>query len=270
MVHFRTPKLTEQRLEQHADRLIADPWSMRGRWRDLMPQAGRIHVDLGCGKGNWMCRVARVCQKDLFIGIDYERMCVAYGVERAGLAGLENAFFANDTAHELEDMFAPGEIDVLHINFPTPFPRIKKALERVTDGRRLMAYRDLLGEDGELHLKTDSQPLFDFTLVQLEATGYNVMWQTRDLHANPEGATTADLEMSAYEEKFLPRGAKTHALHAVLGPAPEQWEPAPPESLVDYLPEDLESITYIPHGMQDTVVNMRNRKRNAAARNLPK
>ena len=31
-----------------------------------------------------------------------------------------------------------------------------------------------------------------------------------------------------------------------------------PLSLVDYLPDDLEHMDYIPHGMQGTVINLRN------------
>ena len=31
-------------------------------------------------------------------------------------------------------------------------------------------------------------------------------------------------------------------------------------SLIDYLPEDLSQMTYVPHGMEGTVANLRNRQ----------
>lgn len=332
MAHFRKSKLTEQRLNWYKEYYVSNPWKMRGHWRELMPQAKRVHLDLGCGKGIWTTRVAKEFPNDLFIGIDYERMCVSFAVERAAKESLSNIFFMHDSAHGIESLFLPGEIDVVHINFPTPFPRKKEALNRITDSRRLMAYRTFLGESGTFHVKTDSQPFFDWTLEQLELAGYQLKWVTRDLQRNvrianetheinapskenttvsphaflfeessadfdnqsnsanhhekpsdlsisPESsveyelqihgfaADTCDLTLSAYEEKFIPKGARIHALMALPGPIPENWNPSEKVSLVDYLPSDLDSIEYVPHGMQGTVENLRNRKRNEQQRN---
>ncbi len=37
-----------------------------------------------------------------------------------------------------------------------------------TDAERLMQYRNVLAKEGVVRLKTDSQPLFDFSLEQVE------------------------------------------------------------------------------------------------------
>lgn len=290
MAHVRKPKLMDERFERYAKYLIADPCALKGRWRTLKPDAREVHVDLGCGKGLWATRVAKEHPDCLFVGIDYERMCVSFAMERAAAEGLANVFFVFDAARSVADMFGAGEVDVLHVNFPTPFPRKKQAHNRVTDGRRLVEYRDVLGAAGELHLKTDSQPFFDFTVEQLVETGYETTWLTRDMHnaaaqsgegvqggaqdaAAPsavagEGPTPYDLTMSAYEERLLGEGAHVHALHARVGAAPDSWRVGENVSLVEYLPEDLESLDYVPHGMQGAVENMLNRKRNAEARAL--
>ena len=39
------------RMERCSALLIADPTSMRGRWRELYPQASQLRLELGCGKG---------------------------------------------------------------------------------------------------------------------------------------------------------------------------------------------------------------------------
>lgn len=291
MAHYRKSKLIEQRLVWYKDYLIEYPWELRGQWRERFGQAQRIHLDLGCGKGVWTTRVATANPHELFIGMDCERMCISFAVERAAAEQLSNVVFIHNTAHDIESLFATQELDVMHVNFPTPFPRKKEALNRVTDVRRLMAYRSLLGESGEFHLKTDSQPFFDWTLEQLEAASYHIAWLTRDLHGtardpkhhttstssaipyeqqNPRyQAETTDLTLSAYEEKFLPQNARIHALMALPGPKPATWTPSAKVSLVEYLPEDLESIAYVPHGMQGTVENMRNRKRNEQRKQRP-
>lgn len=266
MPHVRKPKLIDERLERYASYLVANPQDMRGKWLTLLPGARALHVDLGCGKGIWTSRVANANPDCLFIGVDFERMCVSFAMERAAQKSIQNARFIFDGAHSIEELFAPGEVDVLHMNFPTPFPRKKQARNRVTDEILLMVYRQVLSPTGEIHLKTDSQPLFDFTLEQLAATGYDVAWLTRDMHAEHAGATPLDLTMSAYEEKLVGEGARVHALHARAASAPALWEPHEPVGLAGYLPDDLESLAYVPHGMQGTVENLINQRRRARER----
>lgn len=267
MPHVRKSKLVEERLKTYADFLVADPSSLRGLWRRRFgrPDA-RLHVDLGCGKGLWISRAAQALPGDAFVGIDNDRTCVSFALERIGSARAGNALVVFDDARSLRELFAPGEIDVLHVNFPTPFPRKKEAASRVTSSARLMEYRDLLAPDGRIQLKTDSQPLFDFTLEQLDRAGYEVVQMTRDMRDGGFAASCEDLVPSAYEEKLVAKGARVLALHAVVGARPVDFIPEDLIGLAQYLPEDLDALDYAPHGMEDTVANLRNRKRNAAAK----
>lgn len=267
MPHVRKSKLVEERLKTYADFLVADPSSLRGLWRRRFgrPDA-RLHVDLGCGKGLWISRAAQALPGDAFVGIDNDRTCVSFALERIGSARAGNALVVFDEARSLRELFAPGEIDVLHVNFPTPFPRKKEAASRVTSSARLMEYRDLLAPDGRIQLKTDSQPLFDFTLEQLDRAGYEVVQMTRDMRGGGFAASCEDLIPSAYEEKLVAKGARVLALHAAAGARPVDFIPEDLIGLAQYLPEDLDALDYAPHGMEDTVANLRNRKRNAAAK----
>lgn len=267
MPHVRKSKLVEERLKTYADFLVADPSSLRGLWRRRFgrPDA-RLHVDLGCGKGLWISRAAQALPGDAFVGIDNDRTCVSFALERIGSARAGNALVVFDEARSLRELFAPGEIDVLHVNFPTPFPRKKEAASRVTSSARLMEYRDLLAPDGRIQLKTDSQPLFDFTLEQLDRAGYEVVQMTRDMRGGGFAASCEDLIPSAYEEKLVAKGARVLALHAAVGARPVDFIPEDLVGLAQYLPEDLDALDYAPHGMEDTVANLRNRKRNAAAK----
>ena len=62
------------------------------------------------------------------------------------------------------------------------------------------------------------------------------------------------------------KGARVLALHAAVGARPVDFIPEDLIGLAQYLPEDLDALDYAPHGMEDTVANLRNRKRNAAAK----
>ena len=162
---------------------------------------------------------------------------------------------------DLSAVFAAGELSALLMNFPTPFPKKKKAHLRLTYFDRLMGYRPLLGQDAGIRLRTDSQPLRDFTLTQLELAGYEVTWRSDDVRSE-----FPDEPWSAYERKLTEQGACAFGIAACPGPAPKHVEQTAPLSLVSYLPDNLDQLEYVPHGMQGCVENLRNRNARERAR----
>ena len=162
---------------------------------------------------------------------------------------------------DLSTVFAAGELSALLMNFPTPFPKKKKAHLRLTYLDRLMTYRPLLGQGAGIRLRTDSQPLRDFTLTQLELAGYEVTWRSDDVRAEFPSEP-----WSAYERKLTEQGACAFGISACPGPAPERVEQTAPLSLVSYLPDNLDQLDYVPHGMQGCVENLRNRNARERAR----
>ncbi len=223
------------------------------RWKE-------IRVDLGCGKGAFTVECAKASPDILFVGIDSEPVCAMHGAEVAKAAGVENAVFTLDEDPHMECLFGEGEVSAIYMNFPAPFPKKKQVGKRLTYVDRLLAYRQVLADDGELWLKTDSRPLFDFSLAQLDLAGFDVVWQTEDCRsAHPDDPFTL------YEEKLSAKGARVFALCARQGklepPAAKDIVQTMPLSLYDYLPDDLESMEYIPHGMENGVENLLNRRR---------
>lgn len=269
-MHARKPKNLQERFDWYAAAIERAPQELRGLWREKrMPQARLVHLDLGCGKGQWTCAAAKANPQDLWIGFDNETVCIALAAKKAVVEDtIPNVVFSLSDGGALEQTIADGEVDVLHLNFSTPCPRAKYAPLRLTHAARLMEYRRILSDDGRLELKTDSQPFFDWTLHQLEYAGYVVTWSTRDLHADAanSGQTPIDPALvSGYEERLRAKGAKIHALVATPGPAPvELPEQTCAQSLADYLPQDLESLEYVPYGMEEYVTNIINRRRKLA------
>ena len=163
-----------------------------------------------------------------------------------------------------QTFFAEGELSAILLNFPTPFPKKKKAPLRLTYLDRLMAYRPLLAKDAPLRLRTDSMPMHEFSLTQLKLAGYELLWSTDDVRS-----LFPDEPWSGYEQKLVAQGASVYGFAAVAGLEPETVQQTAPLSLVSYLPDDLEDMEYVPHGMQGCVRNMRGRNRNRRARGLP-
>lgn len=263
-MHARLPKhfVLEERLERYTDAIEPIPQRYAGLWAEAchpldpaQPHArfAEVRLDLGCGKGAFSVESAQREPDVLFVGMDYEPICIAYAAQRACESGLANVVFVPGDGSKVTAMFAPGELSRIYLNFSTPFPRKKKATERLTYLDRLMDYRKVLAPGGSVLLRTDSYPFHRFSLGQLRLAGYELLWTSDD--AATEHPTAVPSE---YERRLTAKGAPVFAFEAVPGPEPKCVEETEPLSLMDYLPEDLDAMGYIPHGMERTVTNLRN------------
>lgn len=285
-----------KRFRECGDWICCDGAAWAGRWDAWAPGGtvrgkafSHVVLDLGCGKGEYTVACAKLRPDVLFVGFDVDAVCTLRAAEAAATAGVDNAVFLMDgvpsfeehpeQAHasrasegrvarsgapaeiDLSTVFAVGELSALLMNFPTPFPKKKKAHLRLTYFDRLMGYRPLLGQDADIRFRTDSQPLRDFTLTQLELAGYEVTWRSDDVRSE-----FPDEPWSAYERKLTEQGACAFGIAACPGPAPKHVEQTAPLSLVSYLPDNLDQLEYVPHGMQGCVENLRNRNARERAR----
>lgn len=81
---------------------------------------------------------------------------------------------------------------------------------RLTYPRQLIQYRDFLKDGGEIYFKTDDDDLFRDSLTYFPASGYDIIWQTYDLHENePEWNIRTE-----HEGMFTEMGIKIKALIA--------------------------------------------------------
>ena len=263
-LHARLPKnfVLEERLERYGRVIELDPAGWRGRWASACAPLGaapfsEVRLDLGCGKGGFSVEAARREPNVLFVAMDSEPFCVAYAAQRVTESGLSNVVVVPGTGMRVREFFSPGELSVIYLNFPTPFPRKRDAGKRMACMERLMDFREVLAAHGEVRLRTDSQPLFDFMLTQVPLAGYELLWESRDARAE-----RPDDPASEYERRLGAQGAHVLAMTVAPGPVPERVEQTAELSLAAYLPQDLEtlqSLAYAPHGMEATVINLRNR-----------
>lgn len=189
------------RLEACGELVITDPKEHRGRWRELMPGTGALRVELGCGKGRFTVGTAQAEPDALLIAVERVPDAMVIAAERARELELNNVFFLDADAADLEAYFAPGEVDRIYINFCDPWPGARYAKRRLTHPGFLLRYRKVLSQGGHIHFKTDNHDLFEWSLFQFPKAGFTLSEVTRDLHAGgPTGI------MTDYEEKFYQLG----------------------------------------------------------------
>ncbi|MBO5555663.1 MAG: tRNA (guanosine(46)-N7)-methyltransferase TrmB [Oscillospiraceae bacterium] len=197
------------RMEKCAALLIAEPAGHRGRWRDGFPEGTELHVELGCGKGRFTAGTAQASPRALLLAIEKVPDAMVVAMERVQDLNLSNVRFMDMDAVHLPEVFAPGAVDRLYINFCDPWPKSRDAKLRLTAPGFLRLYADALAEGGQIHFKTDNTPLFDWSVEQLRAEGWALSELTHDLHG--QGAVGI---MTDYEAKFFAEGMKINRLVA--------------------------------------------------------
>ena len=201
----------EPRMEACSTVWIQDPETRRGSWRTLMPEAGALHLEIGCGKGKFTAEMAALHPDVLFLAVERVREALVLAMEKALAMGLKNVYFLSVDAAELEQLFAPGEVDRIYLNFCDPWPRSKNAKRRLPYHTFLEKYRTVLRPDGEIHFKTDNADLFAWSLEEFARYGYPVQNVTDDLHR--DGIVGV---MTGYEEKFHALGTPIHRCEILM------------------------------------------------------
>ena len=90
-MRMRKKKNLVPRMERCAAQLIRDPYEHRGHWRDLMPQARELRVELGCGKGRFTHGTAAAEPDVLFIAIEMVPDAMVVAMERCVNDGLTSS-----------------------------------------------------------------------------------------------------------------------------------------------------------------------------------
>ncbi len=185
---------------------ITDPAAQMGR------AGSRVFLEIGAGKGGFACEMAKRNPDACYFAMERVSDCAMLAAEAALRTRGEredNLRFIVDTADNLTEIFAPGTIDRIFLNFSDPWSKKGYAKRRLTHRRYLAVYFNLLREGGSLTFKTDNVGLFDFSLEEISAMGLEAEIITRDLHASEWNEGNV---MTEYEKNFSSQGIKINML----------------------------------------------------------
>ena len=189
------------RMEKASAVLTTQPEALRGKWLASFPGHTHLQLELGCGKGGFTCAAAAAMPDTLLVAVEKVPDAMVVAMERAVEASLLNVRFLDADALRLPELFAPGEVERIYINFCDPWPKKKQFKRRLTAPGFLALYRQVLAPGGEIWFKTDNLPLFDWSCETMAEAGFQLHEVTRDLHASgPVGI------MTDYEKKFVGEG----------------------------------------------------------------
>ncbi len=186
---------------------IHEPERYKGRWKEVFGNDAPLYIEIGMGKGRFLMDNAGKYPDINFIGIEMYSSVLVRGIEKARELYEDrdrNFWFIRMDATYINDVFAPGEVDRIYLNFSDPWPKDRHAKRRLTSSIFLKRYEQILSRGAHVEFKTDNEDLFGFSLEEAERAGWKVTAFSRDLHHDPlmnEGNI-----MTEYEEKFSNMG----------------------------------------------------------------
>lgn len=201
--------------------LISTPKEFKGKWKEVFGNDNPIHIEIGCGKGQFLSKMSELNPDINYIGIEKESSVIVAALKKSRVAenGNNIRFFVLDVA-EILDVFEVGEVERIYTNFADPWHRKKKwAKRRLTHKNFLNLYEQLFGENGgEVFMKTDNKVLFEFSLNEIADKGWRLHNISLDLHnSNYEGNV-----MTEYEEKFSSQGMPIYRLEGYYNKKPQE------------------------------------------------
>lgn len=184
------------------------PQGLAGQWQQKVFQNDQpIILELACGAGDYAIGLAEIYSTKNLIGVDVQGERIWYGAQHALAKNLTNAVFLRTDINYLAECFAKQEISEIWITFPDPHPRKAKASKRLTSAHFLNIYRQIVKPGAPIHLKTDSELLYKYTLKIIKEEKLQLLQQSDDIYGSAQ--IPAELNIQTYYEKKHRAAGKT-------------------------------------------------------------
>ena len=184
--------------------VIHEPESLKGCWRERFGNDHPIRIEIGMGKGKFIHELAGRNPGINYIGIEKYSSVLLRALQKMEVFPVPNLLFIRMDAENITEVFDPGEVERIYLNFSDPWPKDRHAKRRLPSREFLKRYDGILEKDGFLEFKTDNKALFDFALEELTPAGWEAAEVTFDLHHDEE--MCRNNIMTEYEEKFSSSG----------------------------------------------------------------
>ena len=184
--------------------VVHEPEKQKGNWQQVFGNDHPVHIEIGMGKGRFICEMAKTHPDINYIGIEKYSSVLLRAIQKMEEEPLPNLLFIRMDAENIDEVFGLDEVDRIYLNFSDPWPKDRHAKRRLPSKEFLARYDRFLKKDGVLEFKTDNRGLFDFAVEELPQAGGKLVKITYDLHHDEE--MMQGNVMTEYEQKFSSMG----------------------------------------------------------------
>lgn len=189
--------------------------SFKGEWRSkafgASPESP-IDVEIGTGNGNHFAHHAKSYPQRNLIGLELKYKPLIQTIRRTLNNGSRNARVTRFHAHNLDMIFAPGEIDNVYIHFPDPWERPKKFKNRIVSEEFLERVYNLQKPGSFIEFKTDSREYYLWARDQIAKSKYKVEFETLNLHSTQVSEKNF---ITSFERIFMRQGIEINYIKLI-------------------------------------------------------
>lgn len=170
-------------IQPKLEEVLNKDYKLKGKWKDdFFKNQNELILELGCGKGEYSVEMAQLFPGKNFIGIDNKGARLWYGAKEVHTNQISNCGFIRTKIDMITSFFTEGETDEIWLTFSDPQKEGRRERKRLTSPIFINRYRQLLKKDGIIHLKTDSDDLFNYTMSQIDKEDYKLVYASSDIY----------------------------------------------------------------------------------------
>lgn len=185
---------------------------LKGKWvSEFFKNDNPLVLELGCGLGEYSVGLGKRFPEKNFVGVDIKGARIWRGAKSVEQESIPNVAFLRTRIDFISCAFEEDEVDEIWITFPDPQPQDRRIKKRLTSPMFMKQYQKILKPNAIIHLKTDSELMYDYTLEQVMENKFDIIQQTKDLYSeelpglDEEGKSLLGIK-TKYEQMFSEKG----------------------------------------------------------------
>lgn len=173
------------------DFFVSNPTENKGKWHSSFSTPSEIWLELGCGKGGFISKLASSNSDKNFIAVDIkdevlilakEKIEKEYSCVNASTCNIKLMSHEIMIIHKMLDQH--DVINRIFINFCNPWHKNTHRNKRLTHPHQLNQYKSFLASQGQIWFKTDNELLFNDSIKYFEECNFKTVFITKDLYGS--------------------------------------------------------------------------------------
>jgi tRNA (guanine-N7-)-methyltransferase len=182
-------------------------------WSSVFSDAKPVELEIGSGKGLFLCNAAKAQPEVNYLGIELSRKYAVASAERLARQELMNAkVWCGDGRHVLARVVPDGGLRAVHVYFPDPWWKTRHKKRRVFTGLLVREIQRALAPRGELNVASDVVEYFGVMRGLIAASE---RFHELELPTPGEPAHSLDY-LTHFERKYRLEGRRIYQARYVL------------------------------------------------------
>lgn len=185
--------------------IIKNPLEYRGNFKTLFEKEGKLEIEIGMGKGDFIIGKAMQNPDINYIGIEKFDSVIVRAIQKLENIDLPNLKLIRMDALEIDNIFSE-EVDTIYLNFSDPWPKNRHSNRRLTSKIFLDKYEKIFKGTPCIIQKTDNRKLFEYSLISFVENNYKIEEISLDLYKDD----IKDNVATEYEKRFVSLGERIY------------------------------------------------------------